>query len=63
MIGASREHTVIVWGASVPVTVAQRSKSVWVAVGEYMGQHLEVKSSSEGSALKLWRSTAEYRGN
>lgn len=58
-----REITVEVWGKREPVTVYQRSKSVWVAVGQYMGHHIEVTSRSAGSAAKLWADAARYRTN
>jgi hypothetical protein len=57
------EHTVQVWGKPETVTVYKRSKTVWIAVGEYLGKHIEVKGQSAGSAIKLWRETACYRGN
>jgi hypothetical protein len=56
-------HCVTVWGEACPVGVYQKSKSVWVATGGYMGQRIEVKGRSATSALGLWRSTATYRGN
>lgn len=58
-----REHTVRVWGTPHKVTVYQKSKTVWIAVGEYRGERIEVKSQSQGSALKLWSETARYMGN
>lgn len=56
-------HTITVWGREVEVEVYQRSKSVWIAVGSYLGGQLETKSSSSGSALRLWADAAKYRGN
>ena len=63
MIGAEREHKVTVWSTSHSVTVYQKSKSVWVAVGDYMGERIEAKDTSAGSALKRWKEAATYRGN
>jgi hypothetical protein len=57
------EHTVTVWGNPEKVEVYQKSKSVWIAVGDYMGQRIEVKGRSQGSALSLWKDAARYRGN
>lgn len=58
-----REITVQVWGKSAQVTVYQKSKSVWIATGEYLGQHVQVQGRSAGSAAKLWAETARYRTN
>ena len=57
------KHTVLVWDKPQEVTVYQKSKSVWIAVGEYMGKRIETKDSSEGAAVKRWREAAQYRGN
>ena len=56
-------HTVIVWGKEVRITVERRSKSVWIATGDYMGTTIQVKAATEGAAIKRWRETAEYQGN
>jgi hypothetical protein len=63
MIGAEREHNVTVWSQSHTASVYQKSKSVWVAVGDYMGERIETKGSSAGSALTAWKNAATYRGN
>jgi hypothetical protein len=57
------EHTVMVWGHRQTVRVSKKSKTVWVAVGDYHGETIRVEDRSEKSALGLWRKTAEYRGN
>lgn len=57
------EHTMNVWGKPIDVSVHQSSKSVWVAVGYYMDQRIEVKARSVSSALAGWRKAAEYKGN
>ncbi len=51
-------HTVEVWGKSYSVFTRQKSKSVWIAVGEYMGKWIEVKDRSEATAIKAWRDAA-----
>lgn len=63
MISAEREHKVTVWSQSHTVTVYQKSKSVWMAVGDYIDQAIETKGSSAGSALTAWKNAATYRGN
>lgn len=55
--------TVLVWGKPVEITVFQKSKSVWIARGDHMGESYEVKSSSPGAAAKLWADTARYHSN
>ena len=59
----SVHHNVEVWGKSYTITTHQRSKSVWIAVGEYMGETIEVKDRSKATAIKLWREAARYKGN
>ncbi len=57
------ERQVTVWDKRQDVSVYQKSKTVWIAVGQYMGATIETKSSSANSALKLWVDAAKYRGN
>jgi hypothetical protein len=57
----SFERTVMVWGEPQTVTVYQKSRTVWIAVGDYMGKTIDVKGSSERRALKLWMDAARYR--
>lgn len=58
-----RDVKVQVWDREITITVFQRSKSVWIAVGEYHGQRIEVKRSTEGAAVKGWVDAATYKGN
>jgi hypothetical protein len=58
-----RDHKVEVWGKTETVTTYQKSPSVWIAVGKYMGEHLEIKSRTESQAIKHWHDAAKYRGN
>jgi hypothetical protein len=59
----STQRTVVVWGEPQVVSVHRKSKSVWVAVGDYMGDSITVQDRSEGAALKRWREAATYKGN
>ncbi|MGH2410847.1 MAG: hypothetical protein ACRDGS_10845 [Chloroflexota bacterium] len=52
-----------VWGKLYTITIHQRSKSVCIATGEYMGVRIEVKGSSAASAARHWQDAARYRGN
>jgi hypothetical protein len=56
------QRTVNVWDKPYTVSVDRKSKSVWVAVGDYMGERIETKGSSEGAAVKRWREAAQYKG-
>ena len=57
------DRTVMVWGKPVQISIHQKSKTVWIAVGYYMGEHIETKGRSADSATTLWRDTAKYKGN
>jgi hypothetical protein len=56
-------YIVRVWDEQFEITVVQKSKSVWIAVGTYMGKTVEVQGRSERSAMAHWREAARYRGN
>jgi len=56
------KHTVMVWSEPQEVIVHQKSKSVWIAVGSYLGKSIETKGATEGAALIRWREAAEYKG-
>lgn len=58
-----RTRTVSVWNEPWKITVYQKSKTVWIAVGDYKGGPIEVKGSSEGSAIAAWKEEARYRSN
>ncbi|MGE3745574.1 MAG: hypothetical protein AB7G25_07690 [Sphingomonadaceae bacterium] len=57
------ERTVKVWGQPQSVSVHQKSKSVWIAAGNYMGEHIQTQDRSAGAAVKRWVDAATYRGN
>jgi hypothetical protein len=57
------EHAVVIKGKPYTVTTHQRSKTVWVASGGYMGKDISIGARSEQAALGLWRGAARYRGN
>jgi hypothetical protein len=54
---------VTVWDKPYEITVYQKSRTVWVAVGEYMGKTIEAKGSSQRSAAMHWKEAARYLGN
>jgi hypothetical protein len=55
------QMTVKVYGEDCSITVYQKSKTVWVATGVFMGSSLLVKGSSENVATRKWVHTAEIR--
>lgn len=57
------KRTVTVWDKTYEITVNQKSKSVWVAVGDYMGERLEPKGRTESQATNNWKEAARYRSN
>jgi hypothetical protein len=57
------ERVVIVWDKHYKISISQKSKTVWIARGDYMGKSIETKSSSANSAAKLWQDAARYSGN
>ena len=54
---------VLVAGRPHEISVYRKSKSVWIAVGDYMGVTITVQDRSEDAALKRWREAAEHQGN
>ena len=57
------ERTVYIYAIPHKVTVAQKSKTVWEAVGDYKGERIEVKGSSANIAAKYWAIAARVRDN
>ena len=49
-------------GNTTTVEAYQRSKSVWIAAGDYMDERIEVKDRSESAAIRRWAEAARYRG-
>ncbi|MDO9412653.1 MAG: hypothetical protein Q7T81_08790 [Pseudolabrys sp.] len=54
---------VTVWSDTVEIDVHQKSKTVWIASGEYNGKSHEVKRSTPGAAAKGWADAAKYHSN
>ena len=44
------------------ITVQQKSKTVWIARGMYMGEYLESKGASSSAAVAHWLKQARYKG-
>ncbi len=58
-------HHVEVWGRSYTVVARvtrQKTKTVWIAVGEYMGKTIQTEGRSKGAAIKRWKERAHSTG-
>jgi hypothetical protein len=58
-----RKMRVKVWSDTVEIEVYKKSKTVWIATGEYLGKRHEVKRSTSGAAAKGWADAAKYHSN
>jgi hypothetical protein len=59
-MSAEYAYTVIVGDEPCVVRVHQKTKRVWIAVGDYMGERIEAKGSGRNSALAAWRQAARH---
>ena len=66
------KRKLMVWDKTYEVAVYQKSKSVWMAVGEYTEllavpgnttRTISVTGRTESAAIKSWAETARYWGN
>ncbi len=55
------QHIVEVCGKSYAVTTRQQSNTVWITVGEYMGETIQTKGRTKGAAVKRWRERAHFK--
>jgi len=63
MIGPAYERIVAVRGRLQDIIVYQKSKTVWVATGKYMGENHQLQGSTANTAVKRWQQWATYKGN
>jgi hypothetical protein len=64
--GLTMTRAVKVWEGDAElteITLVKKSKTVWVAVGNYVGKRIEVQGRSANSATALSRDAAHYRSN
>ncbi len=61
MIGPAYERTVAVCGRLQTVTIYQKSKTVWVATGKYMGKDHQAQGSNANTAAKRWQQWVTYK--
>jgi len=53
------ERTVRVWGKFYAIRIYQRSKTVWIAEGDFEGKRITAKGSSGTSAAAHWQRAAQ----
>ena len=51
-----------VWGKQYEIIVDQKPKTVWIAVGDYMGERLETRGKSERDAVGRWSEAVRNEG-
>jgi hypothetical protein len=56
-------RTVHVLGRPHNVNVQRKYKSVWIAVGEYMGQRIEVRERTEHQVVAAWVAATSAQGS
>jgi hypothetical protein len=54
------KRTVYVWAIPHVITVHQKSKAVWAAVGDYRGERIEIAGSSANVTAK-WVEAARFK--
>jgi hypothetical protein len=57
------ERIVFVRNRANTITIAERSKIAWIAVGNYMGKRVEVVGSSANNAARRWVAAARCKDN
>jgi hypothetical protein len=55
------ERVIDVGGQACRIQVYRLARSIWVAVGEYLGEQLRTRGNSAGNAAIAWRRAAEFR--
>jgi len=54
-------HTVEAYPESCQVHAYQKSKTGWIAYGDFMGERPEQTGRTESAALRRWKEIAEWR--
>ena len=55
------EYNIEVEGKIYIVAIHRKSKTVWIAPGQYMGQAIEARGRNKELAASAWRSASSYR--
>ena len=53
------EHMIRVLDRACRITVQRRSRTAYVAIGEYLGQRVEATGRKEGYAVMAWADAAK----
>lgn len=57
------DRSVNIWGEAFIVSVDQKSKTVWIAVGDHLGKRIQRTGRTASDAVRAWKAAALYRGN
>ena len=61
--GAAQQHNEMIFGVECTVWIGRRSKSVWIAYGNFRDARGSVTGRSANHALSQWRIWAEKQGD
>lgn len=61
--GCTLIHSVLISNEFYQVNTHQRSKTIWVAVGDYNKRSITVRGRSVYQAIELWKKAAEHVEN
>ena len=54
------EHMIDVCSCACKIQAYRLAKNIWMAAGEYLGEHLRTRDSSAARATLAWRKAAEF---
>jgi hypothetical protein len=55
------ERTIDVGGQTCTIQVYRFARSIWIAVGDYLGEQLRTRGSNAEQAARAWRRAAEFK--
>jgi hypothetical protein len=55
------ERTIYIPGQRCTVEVCQMGKTIWLVVGEYWGEQIRTRGTTERKALKAWRIAISHK--
>jgi len=55
------ERIIHIPGQRCAVEVRQMGKTIWIAVGEYWGEQIRTRGTTERKALKAWRIAVSHK--
>jgi len=57
------KRVVKVLGQAHEINVQRKYKTVWVVVGEYMGERIQVKGKTDTEAMAAWCDAVRHKGS